>query len=76
MILVLLLLSIALGGACGLTAFLCDYGMFQSLVIYAVAGQLPFLLAPLMGPMLGIFTPSEPDRTQAYHPGFAPLEAR
>ena len=29
-----------------------------------------------MGPMLGIFTPSEPDRTQAFHPGFAPLEAR
>lgn len=70
MILGLLLLSVAFGGACGLTAFACDFGMFQSLVIYAVAGQIPFLIAPLLGPVLGFFTPEQPGDSLTLDNGF------
>ena len=48
MILGLLILSIMFGGACGITAFCTGFGLIQSLAIYAIAGQLPFVVVPLL----------------------------
>lgn len=51
MMLGLVLISVLFGGTCGITAFCWDFGLFQSLVVYAVAGQMPFLLLPLLAPL-------------------------
>lgn len=44
----LVLLSALFGGCCGTAAFLSGFGFLQSLAIYAAAGQLPFLVLPLI----------------------------
>jgi hypothetical protein len=52
MILGTLLLSLAVGSACGVTAFCCGFGVIQSLVIYVVSGQLMFIIVPLVTVLL------------------------
>ena len=48
MIVGLLILSIIVGGTCGITAFFLGFGLLQSVLIYVVAAQLPFLVVPLL----------------------------
>ncbi len=48
MIMGLLFISILFGGACGIIAFLFGMGMIQSLIVYVIVGQLPFIVVPLL----------------------------
>lgn len=66
MIMGLLILSILFGGACGITAFGSGFGLIQSLIVYAVAGQIPFIVVPLIILMiqyLSEFFPTELGRS-------------
>ncbi len=52
MTLALMFASLVAGGSCGLCAFHSGYGLIESLVIYAVAGQVIMLVAPFLARVL------------------------
>ena len=53
MIVGLLILSVLFGTFSGCAAYLAGFSGLESLVIYAVAGQVPFLVVPLISPLMG-----------------------
>jgi hypothetical protein len=62
MILGSLLISVVVGSVCGICAFAADFGLLQSLAVYAVAGQVIFLIGSLISFFIG-----KPENTQHFN---------